>query len=213
MGVGFVSRGLAVVVFLGSAGAAHAACYDARQQLPAQTVSAFMTNPAQLLTQFPNGGAQLISQIRDLTASDPATLPAIVGLLASANNDQQSAIGSGLGQAYRICLRPDQAFATQVQQAIAASPSNAAKDSYALVNPDVPIGVAGGAGGGGGGGGAGGTGVGGPTGGSFGSTGSGGVASAFGTNATANSSTSSLTGGTAGGASGLSRASSSVSPQ
>ncbi|MFL9828358.1 hypothetical protein [Rhodoplanes sp. SY1] len=189
---------------------AHAACYGSGRGLSSDAVANFLANPGTLLTDNPDGGARLISQARDLVATDPNTLSAVVALLGSANRDQQRAIGSGLGQAYRICLTPDQAFATQIQQAIAASASDLAKDSYALVNPDVPIGAAGG-GGGGGGGGAGGTGGGGPTT-TTPTTGVGTVGFALGTTPAANTTGNTLTGGRAGGASGLSAPNSVVSP-
>ncbi|WP_210208282.1 hypothetical protein [Rhodoplanes roseus] len=202
------------VVFVGIAslalaGGAHAACYEPQQRLAADVVSEFVGNPGGLLSQNPSGGARLISQARDLVASDPATLPLISGLLSQANPDQQRAIGSGLGQAYRICLRPDQGLATQIQQSVATSPSGVAKDAYAAVNPDVPTGTAGGAGGGAGGG----SGLGGPTGGGgAGAAGGGNLAASFGAASTPNASTSVLTGAGAGGAGGLSGSNTSVSP-
>lgn len=194
-------RYFAAVIFAVLSTQAQSACYEAGQGLPPDAVNAFMANPAQLLAGNPEGGARLISQARDLVASDPSTLPAVIALLAQANRDQQRGIGSGLGQAYRICLPRDQAFATQIQQATAASASDLAKDAYALVNPDVPIGAA--AGGGGGGAGGGGTGVGGPTGGTT-TIGVGTAGPTLGTSPTANNTPTSLTGGRAGGASGLS---------
>ncbi|HWM46419.1 MAG TPA: hypothetical protein VNR11_05835 [Xanthobacteraceae bacterium] len=187
---------LAAVLVSLSLGTAWGACYAPAQQLPSQTISGFTSNPNEVLSRYPNGGAQMISYIRDLAASDPATLAGVIGLLGTANRDQQSAIGSGLGQAARICVRSDQAFATQIQQAISASNSNFAKDSYAFVNPDTPTGAVAGAGGGGGGG----TGSGGPTGGGFGTSSAGTIGPAFGTNSAPNIGQTTLTGGRTGGA-------------
>src|SRR4051794_34689183 len=89
---------------------AQAACYTPQIQLPARTVSAFVANPSQMLQLFRSGGPQMISQVRDLAASDPATLQAILGLIANANSDQKKAIGAGLAQAARICVRTEQAY-------------------------------------------------------------------------------------------------------
>lgn len=212
---------LAVLALVGSAGAANAACYAPQQQLPASDVRSFLDNPNGLLSQNPNGGGEMISRVRDLAASDPATLSAVMGLLATANTSQQSAIGSGLGQAYRVCIRPDQTFATQIQQAMVGATSQNAKDSFAAVNPDSQIGAvggggagAGGAGGAGGGGagagtGGGGTGVGGPTTG-IATVSGGSSTTAFGNNATTNPGSVSLTGGTGGGVGGLSSSGTSV---
>src|SRR5882672_5343879 len=98
--------GLVISAF--AAGHADAACYGPTQQLPAQVVSDFIANPAALLQQYPNGGAQMISRIRDLAASNPTTLAAIMTLIATANKDQKTAVGSGLGQAARVCVPPGQ---------------------------------------------------------------------------------------------------------
>ncbi len=137
----------AVLCLLVSGGVAQAACYGPQQQLPAQTISTFLGNPAQLLQQYPTGGAQLISQIRDLAASDPATLQPILQLLANANKDQKTAIGSGLGQAARVCVRTDQAYATQIQYAIAKTKDEDVWLAYTSITGDVQLGgVGGGAG-------------------------------------------------------------------
>ena len=128
-------------------------CYPEPQQLPAATISAFLANPSQLLSQYPNGGAQMVSQVRNLVATDPATLNAVINLIANATKDQQSAIGGALGQV-ALCAR--QALATQIQQALAATNNQNAITAYADVTGDQPIGATGGGGGGGG--------VGGPTG-------------------------------------------------
>jgi hypothetical protein len=110
------------------------------------------------------------------------------------------AIGSGLGQAAQIVVKTNQAYANQIQQAIAASSSEDAKLAFAGVTGNVTIASTGGGGGGGGGGGP--TGSGGiPFGGS--NTGTGGT---FGGQNYQTSSTNYFTGGHAGGAS------SSVSP-
>jgi hypothetical protein len=134
----------------------HAACYPVDQQLQAQQVSDFLANPGALLSQNAQGGAGLISTIRDLAASNPSTLPAIVALLSSANETQQGAIGTGLGQAAQLCLRPDPVFAADIQAQLAATTSEPAKVAYAAITGNRPIaGVALGGPGGGPGGGAG----------------------------------------------------------
>src|SRR5580704_10189556 len=78
---------------------AAAACYNSQQQIPAQTAADFRANPPQLLQQNPDGGTALVTQVRDLVASDQATLTLVVALIAKANHDQLEAIGRGLAQA------------------------------------------------------------------------------------------------------------------
>ena len=136
------------------AGVAHGACLSERQALPAQTVNSFLANPGSLTQQFPSGGGAMITQVRDLVASNPAALPAVMGLLANANPDQKSAIGSGLGQAARLCVRGDQAFAGQIQTAITQANDRAVTVAFTAVTGEEPLGgIGGGPGGGGGGGG------------------------------------------------------------
>src|SRR5579872_4210554 len=131
---------VALTVF-GMAGAARAAsCYES-QALPASAVSAFTANPGDALAKAPQGGGALVREIRDLAASDSATLPVIAGLLKDANDDQKRAIGSGLAQAAKICLPKDQAYATQIQQTIADSKDPVLQLAYAAAAGDQPIGA------------------------------------------------------------------------
>ena len=136
-----------------TSGTAQVACYGPQEQLPAQAIADFTANPTQLLQQFPNGGADFISKIRDLVASSPATLPFILDLGKIANPSQIDAIGTGLGQAALVCVRTDQAYANEIQQAVAAINNDALTLAFAAVFGDKPIGAVGGGGGGGGGGG------------------------------------------------------------
>jgi hypothetical protein len=100
---------------------AFAAVYSAQQALPAQVIKDFLADPGGLLTQHPNGGAQFISRVRDLAASDPATLNPLIALLGRANPSQSSGIGTGLGQAALMAVKTDQAYANEIQQAIATA--------------------------------------------------------------------------------------------
>jgi hypothetical protein len=100
---------------------ASAAVYTAAQALPAQTIQDFLGKPSALLDQYPDGGAEMIAKVRDLTASDPATLNPIIGLLANANFKQASAIGTGLGQTALMAVKTDQAYANAIQQALVAA--------------------------------------------------------------------------------------------
>jgi hypothetical protein len=138
-----------LALWFGSGGSAIAACYTPDQQLPAQTVNNFLANSSQLL-QDPNnadGGAAMIALVRDLVASNPATLPMIIALLANANPAQQTAIGTALGQAAGLCIRVDPAFAADIQTQLAGSTSDSAKNAYAAVTGNQPIrSVAGGGG-------------------------------------------------------------------
>lgn len=139
--------------------AANAAIYPPNRQLAAQTISDFKASPASLLQQFTSGGAEMISRVRDLGASDPTTVPALVALLKNpaATKDQMRAIVAGLAQVARMAAQQDQAFANEIQNAIAGTGNPDVIAAYQAATGDVAIAATGGGGAGGGGGGATGT--------------------------------------------------------
>jgi hypothetical protein len=143
---------LATVLMLGVGGAARAACYGSDQELSAQVVSQFVNDPERLLTLFPSGGPQMISLIRDLVASDPASLPQIVKLNAEANADQLKAIGTGLGQAALLCSHTAQAFSGEILQMTVTANNQPLSQAFAAVMGDLFLSSTDSAGGGGGGG-------------------------------------------------------------
>ncbi|EIG58459.1 hypothetical protein [Bradyrhizobium sp. WSM1253] len=131
--------------------AASAAVYPPQRQLPPQVISEFKTTPGSLLQQYP-AGAQLISRVRDLGASDPTTLPALIALLKdpATTKDQIRAITAGLAQVARMAAATDQAFANEIQAAIAGTGSADVIAAYQAATGDVAIAAAGGGAGGGG---------------------------------------------------------------
>ncbi|WP_246741394.1 hypothetical protein [Bradyrhizobium sp. 1(2017)] len=156
--------------------AANAAIYPPSRQLAAQTISDFKASPASLLQQFAAGGAQMISRVRDLGASDPTTVPALIALLKdpTTTKDQMRAIVAGLAQLARMAAQQDQAFASEIQAAIAGTGNPDVIAAYQAATGDVQIAATGGGGGGG-------SGAGGPTSNNgFASGGSSGTASPFG---------------------------------
>lgn len=157
--------------------AASAAVYPPQRQLPATVISEFKAAPNSLLQQYPTGGPQLISRVRDLGASDPTTLPGLIALLKdpATTKDQMRAIVGGLAQVARMAAQSDQAFANEIQAAIANTGNQDVIAAYQAATGDVQIAATGGGAGGGG------TGAGGPTGtGGFAFGGNSGGASSFG---------------------------------
>jgi len=166
--------------------AASAAVYPPQRQLPATVISDFKAAPASLLQQYPTGGPQLISRVRDLGASDPTTLPGLIALLKdpATTKDQMRGIVAGLAQVARMAAQTDQAYANEIQTAIAGTGNQDVIAAYQAATGDVAIAATGGGAGGG-------TGAGGPTGTSgFASGGGGGGVVVFGNNTTANNGTS-----------------------
>jgi hypothetical protein len=112
---------------------------SAQQPAPRLNAAAFSANPGQVLQQNPNGGPELAAQIRDLAVADPVLLDKIMGLLETANKSQKSAIGSGLSQAAKIVVATNQAYATQIQEAIAKTKD---EDVVFAFTSDVATGAA-----------------------------------------------------------------------
>ena len=108
---------VALGIVLGNA--ASAACYPESSKLANAQIDAFVKNPDALLAAYEYGGGGLVAAVRDLVASDSATLPVVIQLLKSANPQQRTSIGTGLGVAAQICLVPEQAYAGQIQAALA----------------------------------------------------------------------------------------------
>ncbi len=130
-----------------------AAVYSPEHVLPPQVIQQFLATPDALLAQYPNGGAQLIAQVRDLAASDPATLKPLLALLKEANPDQASAIGTGLGQVALMAVKTDQAYASQIQEGVIAAQNDSALVAFsAAIGGSIQLTAATGGGGGGGGG-------------------------------------------------------------
>lgn len=147
--VGAVFAGLIVA----ATPSAEAAIYSPQQALPADAIQQFLSNPSGFLAQYPSGGPQMSRAVKDLVASDPQTLNALISLLSQANPDQASAIGTGLGQVALLAVDTDQAFAVQIQTAIAQSGNTGALVAFsAVVGGDIKLAAATGGGGGGGGG-------------------------------------------------------------
>ena len=133
-----------------------AALYSPQQALPTQTVQDFLANPSSLLTQYPNGGPDMIKRVRDLAASNPATLNALLGLLAKANPEQSTAIGTALGDVAKMAVSSDPGFATQIQVGVTIANNDTALGAFnSVIGGDTQLtataGGTGGAGGGGGG--------------------------------------------------------------
>ena len=131
---------------------AEAACFSGNQVLPAAQVDGFLADPRRLLQSNPDGGAGMVSRVRDLIASNPTSLPVLMALLPDANPIQRAAIGTGAAQAATICVRTDQVFANQIQQAVAASAIQDAILAYTATAGGTQTAAVGAGGGGGGGG-------------------------------------------------------------
>ncbi|MGR4930964.1 hypothetical protein ACIPUD_29760 [Bradyrhizobium sp. CAR08] len=149
----------AVALVVTIASVANAAVYPPQRQLPAQVISDFKGSPQSLLQQYPNGGPQMIIRVTDLGASDPTTLPGLIALLKdpATTKDHMKAIVGGLALVARMAAQTDQAYGTEIQNAIAGTQNADVIAAYQAATGDAAIAATGG-------GGAGGSGTGGATG-------------------------------------------------
>jgi hypothetical protein len=121
----------------------------------AQNASNFLSNPSSLLNgpNGPRSPSEISADVRDFVAANPQALAAVITLLKDKNLglsvDQQKAIGTGMGLAAGVCIRPDPTFAAEIQTQLAATDSADAKTAYAAVTGNQLIGTVGGGAGGG----------------------------------------------------------------
>ena len=145
---------------------AQAACVSAGSAVSPAAIDQFVANPSALLSKYPGGEGGLSAEVRNFAVSDGRTVSAINTLLSSANAQQRSSIGAGLGQAAMACRRTDIDTARQISALVVAANNNELTTAYNGVTGDTRTTATGGGGGGGGGaGGGGGTGSGFATGG------------------------------------------------
>jgi hypothetical protein len=145
---------LGFLMCVGIPGSSFAACTN--DAGAAQNASNFISNPASLLNgpNGPRNSAEISAAVRDFVAANPQALAAVIALLKGTglSPDQQKAIGTGLGLAAGVCIRPDPAFAAEIQTQLAGTDATDAKTAYAAVTGNQAIGAVGGGAGGGSGG-------------------------------------------------------------
>ena len=158
----------------------------------AQNASNFLSNPSSLLggPNAPVTPVRITGSVRDFVAANPQALAAAIGLLKGGGH-QRKAIGTGLGVAASVGIRPDPTFAAEIQTQIASTDSADAKTAYAAVTGNQLIGSVGGGAGSSGS-------VGGPTNPSGTTPTGGSTALAFTSNSVSNTPTNFFTGSTGG---------------
>jgi hypothetical protein len=105
-------------------GSATANCFRAGEELSSQEIRTFLGDPHALLGG--TVGGRLTTRVRDLVASDPETLSAVIQLLQGATETQQRSLGLGLALAANQCQMRDPDYAADIQQKVAESNMQAA---------------------------------------------------------------------------------------
>ena len=115
-------------------------------------VASFLANPGALLTLYPLGGGSMVTDVRDLAQADMRTLDPLLSLVATANEQQKNALGTGLGLAALELERSNPQAASIIQTALVRLNDPTLLAAYAAVTGNQRLAAAGpGAGAGGGG--------------------------------------------------------------
>ena len=154
-----ILRAFAVVFSLGALMLSPAGAQNSPQgnQSPpsnqtAMLVADFLANPGALLTLYPLGGGSMVSDVRDLAQADMRTLDPLLSLVATANEQQKNALGTGLGLAALELERNNPQAASIIQTALVRLNDPTLLAAYAAVTGNQRLAAAGpGAGAGGGG--------------------------------------------------------------
>ena len=118
----------------------------------ATLVGNFLANPGALLTLYPLGGGSMVTDVRDLAQADTRTLDPLLSLVATANEQQKNALGTGLGLAALELERNNPQAASIIQTALVRLNDPTLLAAYAAVTGNQRLAAAGpGAGAGGGG--------------------------------------------------------------
>jgi hypothetical protein len=118
----------------------------------AQKAASFLGDTGSLLNG-PNGPrsmAEISADVRDFVAANPQALAAVISMIKAVGltPDQQKALGTGLGLAAGICIRPDPTFAAEIQTQLVGTDSADAKQAFAAITGNQLIGSTGGGAGG-----------------------------------------------------------------
>ncbi|WP_205421293.1 hypothetical protein [Rhizobium terrae] len=128
-----------------------AGCFVSPARMADAEIAAFLASPDGLLTQFSSGGLPLSNQARSLAGSSADTLAPLLALAGRGNAAQAAAIGAGLGRAARACAAINPQYASQIQDAVAASGNQALETAFLAGGNDTQTAALGGGALGGGG--------------------------------------------------------------
>lgn len=112
-------------------------------------LAAFLADPTSLLARYPNGGGSMVADVRDLAQADLSTVNVLLSLIPSANTDQKTAIGTGLGLAALALVKTNPQAGTIIQDALVKLNDPTILTAYAAVTGNQRLAAAGPGGGGG----------------------------------------------------------------
>lgn len=95
-----------------------ASCFLPPLAIDPSAVTAFRNTPQDLLSPYPEGGTRMTQDVRGLAGTDVSTVPMLLELAKAASPGQTAAIGAGLAQTARACVRQRPDVAQIIQQMI-----------------------------------------------------------------------------------------------
>lgn len=93
-------------------------CFLSPLAIDPAAVTAFRSAPQNLLAPYPDGGSRMAQDVRGLAGTDVHTVPILIDLARYASPGQTAAVGAGLAQAARACVRQRPDVAQIIQQLI-----------------------------------------------------------------------------------------------
>ena len=157
-------------------------CFLSPLAIDPAAIASFRAAPQSLVTPYPDGGVRMAQDVRGLAGTDVHTVPILIDLARNATAGQTAAIGAGLAQTARACVRQRPDIAQIIQQLIIRAGLAPLTTAFVSSSGDVATAATGGAAAGGGAASAGG--IGGSPGGGDTSGAGGGVASSGGVSLT-----------------------------
>lgn len=95
-----------------------ASCFLPPLAIDPSAVTAFRNAPQSLLSPYPDGGTRMAQDVRGLAGTDVNTVPVLLEMAKTASAGQTAAIGAGLAQTARACVRQRPDVAQIIQQMI-----------------------------------------------------------------------------------------------
>lgn len=118
---------------------AWSACVVPAAAMKADDISRYTAAPDLLFGAADEGGGAAASRIRNLVASDPASLAPLDKMIKTAAGDQAMAVGLGLGSAAQICVRQDPAAAAAIQKAVLEANNTDVAKAFATIVGDRAV--------------------------------------------------------------------------
>lgn len=120
-------------------------CFLSPLAVDPAAITAFRSAPQNLLTPYPDGGSRMAQDVRGLAGTDIHTVPVLIDMARTASPGQTAAIGAGLAQAARACVRQRPDVAQIIQQLIIRAGLAPLTTAFVSSSGDVATAAVGGA--------------------------------------------------------------------